>query len=783
MKISIRALLTWPFLIQLFFAVGFVGWFSYASGQRLVEEVVENLRDETTERVQNRIQLYLSTPHIINQLNYSEYLAGNLDLEDSASLERKFWNQINSFHYINSSNKSNTELNESVNNIYFGRADGTLYGAEYQDQEKQVLVMRSNETTGNILNLFFVDGFGMATKTSKPRKKKATEPYNATARPWYEKAFLEGDGAVWSDIYGDYSTGESSVITATRTVYENGVLVGVFASDLLLKEVSVFLGNLDVSENGKVFLTDREGLVLSLIPEDVTEAEEDAENIPGDTGSIENATSDGEPNDSGPNLPAMKDTGDELIESAGQCLEDAGLFLEQIQEPRELTCMSQEPFFLQVLPINDEYGLDWLAFTAIPKSDFMSQLYASRRRNFAVLISSLAVATIFGLLTSKWIAKPILKLKESAALLSGSVNQNLPRIEVDNPSELEALAESFNRMAIQLKDSFEKQVQLNNAYSRFVPMKLVEILGKEITEIKLGDDIEQEDMSILFSDIRDFTSISESMRSPKENFDFLNSYLGRMEPAITENSGFIDKYIGDAIMAVFPNEPIPFENFSPKREVSKDLEEETDSINPYMNVSNSSADNAVRAGIAMIEALQSYNKTRKDVNRKELRIGIGINTGKMMLGTVGGPDRMDGTVISDEVNLASRLESLTKRFGISMMISSKTLETLENKDTYHYRFLGSVQVKGRAQAVDVYEIFDGDSNEVIRQKIDGKPYFEEAIALYQKADFLKSQKLFEEALERYSNDKASKFYIERCINYLEKGTPEDWDGVEQFSEK
>jgi PAS domain S-box len=202
--------------------------------------------------------------------------------------------------------------------------------------------------------------------------------------------------------------------------------------------------------------------------------------------------------------------------------------------------------------------------------------------------------------------------------------------------------------------------KLNQSYSRFLPKQFLRFLGHEsIVEVSLGESVQKE-MSILFSDIRSFTTLSETM-TLAENFKFINSYLSRMEPLITTNYGFIDKYIGDAIMALFGRCP----------------------------------DDAVKAALGMLLELNKYNIIRKNNNKLPIKIGIGINTGSLMLGTVGGINRMDTTVISDSVNLASRLQDLTKVYGASLIISQHTFFTLKDYRTYNYRFLGQVKVKGK----------------------------------------------------------------------------------------
>jgi adenylate cyclase len=201
--------------------------------------------------------------------------------------------------------------------------------------------------------------------------------------------------------------------------------------------------------------------------------------------------------------------------------------------------------------------------------------------------------------------------------------------------------------------------QLNQSFSRFVPDQFLQFLEKEsILDVKVGDSVQRE-MSVLFSDIRSFTSLSEHM-TPADNFKFINAYLSRMEPAIFENYGFIDKYIGDAIMALF----------------------------------SGSADDAVRAGICMLRQLQIYNQERIDAGFTPIQNGIGINTGNLILGIVGGQSRIDGTVISDAVNLASRLEGLTKDYGVPLLISYQTFIGLQDPERYHIRFIDLVQVKG-----------------------------------------------------------------------------------------
>jgi adenylate cyclase len=278
-----------------------------------------------------------------------------------------------------------------------------------------------------------------------------------------------------------------------------------------------------------------------------------------------------------------------------------------------------------------------------------------------------------------------------------------------------------------LQISLDAELEIAEATSRFVPNEFLAFLGCDsIVDVKLGEAVELE-MSVLFSDIRDFTTLSEQM-TPTENFKFINSYLSRMEPLIVENQGFIDKYIGDAIMALF----------------------------------SEGADDAVKAGIAMLQTLAEYNRDRVSLGYVPVEIGVGINTGSLILGIVGGKSRMDGTVVSDAVNLASRIESLTKNYGVSLLITQQTFDRLTNPGDYAIRVIDKVQVKGKSEWVTVYEVFDADLAEVKAGKLATLQLFTEALSLYNMKSFRQAAGLFADCLRQNPGDKVARIYWERC---------------------
>ena len=243
-----------------------------------------------------------------------------------------------------------------------------------------------------------------------------------------------------------------------------------------------------------------------------------------------------------------------------------------------------------------------------------------------------------------------------------------------------ARIEAKNRGQNRVADRTAELAATNDAIRRFVPREFLHALGHDdVTTTKLGDATARS-ITVLFADIRNFTSSSEGM-SPEETFAFLNGCLSKLGPHVRAQSGFVDKYIGDAIMALFPRDP----------------------------------SDAVRAAIAMQEELRRTNEEAG--GRVPLAIGVGVHVGRVMMGTIGEAERFEATVISDAVNLTARLESLTKQLGCAVLISEEVHATLGADVRAHTRRLGTFLVKGKAQAVTLHEVFASDAAALREAKI------------------------------------------------------------------
>jgi signal transduction histidine kinase/ligand-binding sensor domain-containing protein/class 3 adenylate cyclase/CheY-like chemotaxis protein len=291
-------------------------------------------------------------------------------------------------------------------------------------------------------------------------------------------------------------------------------------------------------------------------------------------------------------------------------------------------------------------------------------------------------------------------------------------------------------------------LKINTAYGRFVPQEFLRFLKKEsIVDVKLGDHVQME-MTIFFSDIRSFTSLSEKM-SPKQNFEFINSYLEKVSPIIRNHQGFIDRYLGDGVLALFPRQP----------------------------------DDALQSSIATQKQLAAYNSQRLKDGQPPIQVGIGLNNGSLMLGIVGEKERMQGDIFSDAVNLASRLEGLSKLYGVSIVVSEQTLSRVSDREKYHTRFLGKVQVKGKKEPVSVFEIYDGEPEPIIDLKLKTKTDFEEGVQRYFAKEFAEAAVFFKKVLKMNDADKTAKLYLERSAQFMVHGVPENWEGVEALESK
>jgi adenylate cyclase len=348
--------------------------------------------------------------------------------------------------------------------------------------------------------------------------------------------------------------------------------------------------------------------------------------------------------------------------------------------------------------------------------------------------------------------------------LMGVLSVESPKVNVYNPADEKIISILASLGALALQNAYylekerreaERNLALTRTFEKFVPREFLNrIATGGVEHIRLGS-THSDTITMLFSDIRSFTTLSETM-TPSQLVAFLNNYLALMNESIHLNRGFVDKFIGDAIMALYD---LPD---------SSDAEEAT---------------GALRSAIGMQQSLMRYNQERVAAGYAPVLTGIGIHSGEVIIGTVGSEQRMDSTVLGDAVNLASRLEGLTKPYGAKVLASDATHGLVAEQAEFQWRELDRVTVKGKTRPVGLFELLSADPPELLEQKQATLALFEEGRAQYRQQRWQASQQAFEECLRLFPDDAVPPIYLARIREFQITPPPADWDGATCMTSK
>ncbi|UFJ38942.1 HAMP domain-containing protein [Brevibacillus humidisoli] len=351
---------------------------------------------------------------------------------------------------------------------------------------------------------------------------------------------------------------------------------------------------------------------------------------------------------------------------------------------------------------------------------------------FVLILLGLIVMTIYVLLS-------IRKLRNG---VQGFADGNLDAVvTIRSRDEVEELGHQFNQMAERIREQMSQMMALHEASYRFVPQQFIEHLGKNsIIDLQMGDHVKQE-MTILTANIRSFHLLVQEMTT-EQNFRFINAFLRTFSPIITKHGGIVSEYLGSGILALFPQQ----------------------------------GGQAVEAAVAMREQLHLFNEKRGREGKKAIEIGIAIHSGPLMLGIIGEEERVEGKVISDEVNRTASLEGLTETLGASILISEAGLFAAGGLQPYSCRNLGMVQVEQGREPILLYDVYQGDADRMRQRKAYTKDWFEEAILLYQQGRFFDAREGFLRVIRHNPLDKAAKHYFFLSDQYYQSGTGKDWNG-------
>ena len=619
--------------------MGLVSYLSFRSGQKAVNDLAAQLRNELTARIDGKLRKDLGSPHDFNQLNGVAFSKNSFDMVN-ASNAKQFLTELQSSTFISSS--------------YCGDSQGQYLGASRLHQGSPPVMSVSNQESDYHFYLYTMDSRGNRQKLLEKRRA-----YDPRKRPWYIAA-IEAKRQIWSEVYVDFGTGLPT-ITASEPVYDStGNILGVCATDVvLLENLREVVANLAIGKTGHAFIMDRKGSMLS-----------SSTNEPLTVGKGENAK-----------LVMAIQSEEPVVRETAQYLQQHFGSFDRIKRWQGDYLLNGKRLFVQVSPLKDGKGIDWLIAVVIPEAEFMGQIYKNTQNTIVLVLIALLVAIAIGILTARWITHPLLKLAQaSQEVARGNLDQ---KVDAGSIKEIAIVANSFNSMTDQLKESVKALRLANEELENRVEIRTAELRKEKerseqlllnILPVKIADRLQRaespteyfEEVTVLFADIVGFTSLSAQME-PMQLVAGLNQIFSAFDE-LTEKYGVEKiKTIGDAYMVV-GGLPIASEDHA-------------------------------RAIADMALEMQHYMKTIPNNLGSSLQIRIGINTGPVIAGVIG-IKKFIYDLWGDAVNVASRMESHGKPGYIQ--VTETTYSRL--KDLYVLEPRGTISIKGRGEMITYWLI-------------------------------------------------------------------------------
>ena len=403
----------------------------------------------------------------------------------------------------------------------------------------------------------------------------------------------------------------------------------------------------------------------------------------------------------------------------------------------------------------------WYILLTEEQDSFYWEANRIRSQTKVILLVSSLIAILTLIFLARHLTNPLARVVKTMNNITSSGDLS-SRVEVEYNDETGKLASTFNLMISELEKAYaqikkfafeavlagKKEQRIRQIFQKYVPKDLIDKFFTAPESMLVG---ENRELAVLFSDIRSFTTISETM-APDELVNSLNRYFSGQVDIIMNRNGIVDKYIGDAIMA-FWGAPVKHED---------------------------DALQAVLSGLDMIEAVNGFNENQKKNGKPEFHIGVGINYGIVTVGNIGSERKMEYTVIGDMVNLASRLEGLNKTYHSEILVSDTVYGILKaNNQGLFFRLLDTVAVKGKTRGVRIYTT----KKNLTAEEAKAWDLHNKVMEVYYRRDFVKAAKYFNEVLRQLPGDYTAARLLERCRAYAASPPPDNWNGVEVMQTK
>lgn len=674
----------------------------YVGSKEVAFELAEKIIKETAHKITERTTHYLRSPALQGQVISS--LLKKKPPENLIQIREKLWEhmweQLLIFEQLES-----FSIADSFGNYVQVRHDDSGFATRYIDR----MVQPPEEKK------FYRDKNYQLLKVENKDVK-----YDPRVRKWYKNIDSEPQ-IYWTDTYIFNTTKKLGIsISYPISYYHEHTIDAVANLNIPLDNLSHFLAEQKLTDNSLVFIVNKQDKLIAY-PDQEQLIKKDSKGNPikDENGEFEVAT--------------IRDLGINWVNDVYDT------YLKNKQNVNFITTTNKKNYLARIIDLPENILPDWTIVVIIPEDDLMVGVYASLDRTIIIALIIFCIVIIFVIIFANRITKPLVALANQT--------QKIKDFELDDFKQIKSVIFEIKLMS----DAAFSMVQGLQSFRRYVPAALVRELIDAGKEAKLGASDETE-LTILFTDIQGFTSISENMKA-QDLMLHLSDYFEHLSNIIMEEHGTIDKYIGDAIMA-FWGAPQKLPNAA------------------YLTC---------RAALRCQQRLKILNNQWIKIGKPAMFTRMGIHTGMTVVGNLGSQYRMNYTIIGDSANLASRLEGVNKLYGTQIIISETTYQQISKQ--FLCRPLDIVAVKGKKIGIKIYELIADKNEPISEEKLQFCHEFEHGFELYLKQDWENALFIFKLLEQHYPEDLSVKLFIERCHTFQAHPVPTDWNGSIVLHEK